>query len=68
MTKALPLPCVSTVFLSKTVPFHAVLHNTQEDPLDPAYPPGPPIDPEVCTAVHGTVVLLLCSHCVRLRV
>eukprot|EP01051_Picozoa_sp_SAG22_P006258 SAG22_NODE_403_length_11012_cov_12.141024_10_plen_124_part_00 len=25
--KALPLPCVSTVFLSKTVPFHAVLHN-----------------------------------------
>eukprot|EP01051_Picozoa_sp_SAG22_P014126 SAG22_NODE_1670_length_3847_cov_30.303895_6_plen_169_part_00 len=28
-TKALPLPCVSTVFLSKTVPFHAVLHNTQ---------------------------------------
>eukprot|EP01051_Picozoa_sp_SAG22_P015580 SAG22_NODE_2055_length_3069_cov_2.983502_3_plen_283_part_00 len=27
--KALPLPCVSTVFLSKTAPFHAVLHNTQ---------------------------------------
>eukprot|EP01051_Picozoa_sp_SAG22_P003562 SAG22_NODE_175_length_16235_cov_67.112729_16_plen_118_part_00 len=26
--KALPLPCVSTVFLSETVPFHAVLHNT----------------------------------------
>eukprot|EP01051_Picozoa_sp_SAG22_P009154 SAG22_NODE_743_length_7504_cov_4.816745_4_plen_191_part_00 len=27
--KALPLPCGSTAFLSKTVPFHAVLHNTQ---------------------------------------
>eukprot|EP01051_Picozoa_sp_SAG22_P008749 SAG22_NODE_687_length_7913_cov_2.611851_2_plen_167_part_00 len=27
--KALPLSCVSTVFLSKAVPFHAVLHNTQ---------------------------------------
>eukprot|EP01051_Picozoa_sp_SAG22_P003330 SAG22_NODE_161_length_16908_cov_39.687965_8_plen_320_part_00 len=27
--KALPLPCVSTVFLAKTVPFHAVFHNTQ---------------------------------------
>eukprot|EP01051_Picozoa_sp_SAG22_P006585 SAG22_NODE_436_length_10519_cov_21.912188_5_plen_84_part_00 len=27
--KALPLPCVSTVFLSKTVPFHVVLHNTR---------------------------------------
>eukprot|EP01051_Picozoa_sp_SAG22_P011976 SAG22_NODE_1203_length_5178_cov_1.734200_3_plen_347_part_00 len=30
--KALPLPCVSTVFLSKTVPFHAVLHNTRGKP------------------------------------
>eukprot|EP01051_Picozoa_sp_SAG22_P000270 SAG22_NODE_6_length_41368_cov_49.702222_13_plen_206_part_00 len=28
--KALHLPCVFTVFLSKTMPFHAVLHNTQE--------------------------------------
>eukprot|EP01051_Picozoa_sp_SAG22_P010935 SAG22_NODE_1015_length_6025_cov_3.431320_6_plen_705_part_00 len=28
-TKALPFPCVSTVFLSKTVSFLAVLHNTQ---------------------------------------
>eukprot|EP01051_Picozoa_sp_SAG22_P020978 SAG22_NODE_4443_length_1268_cov_1.579127_1_plen_115_part_00 len=35
--KALPLPCVSTVFLSKTAPFLAVLHNTQ--PLELPEPP-----------------------------
>eukprot|EP01051_Picozoa_sp_SAG22_P010948 SAG22_NODE_1017_length_6016_cov_40.662667_6_plen_90_part_00 len=33
--KALHLPCVSTaVFPPKTVPFHAVLHNTQQAERD----------------------------------
>eukprot|EP01051_Picozoa_sp_SAG22_P011680 SAG22_NODE_1147_length_5370_cov_3.083855_4_plen_139_part_00 len=50
--KALPLPCVSTAFLSKTLPFHAVCLCTTQGALGALLLPGRP--------VRAAVLMLYC--------